>query len=81
MIETHAHAVEGMLLVENPGFVSGGSTQWWAATQGIPQAELFALAALAPPGSDGALFLPTLSRLDRAALERPHARRASPGWR
>ncbi len=50
-----------MLLVENPGFVSGGSTQWWAATQGIPQAELFGLAALAPPGSDGALFLPTLS--------------------
>jgi xylulokinase len=61
MIETHAHAVDAMLLVENPGFVSGGSTQWWAATQGIPQAELFGLAALAPPGSDGALFLPTLS--------------------
>jgi xylulokinase len=50
-----------MLLIENPGFVSGGSTQWWAATQGIPQAELFGLAALAPPGSDGALFLPALS--------------------
>src|SRR4051812_20744389 len=61
MIETHAHAVDGMLLVENPGFVSGGSTRWWAATQGIPQAELFGLAALAPPGADGALFLPTLS--------------------
>jgi xylulokinase len=61
LVETHAHAVEDMLLVENPGFVSGGSTQWWAATQGIPQAELFALAEQAPPGSDGALFLPTLS--------------------
>jgi xylulokinase len=61
LVETHAHAVDGMLLVENPGFVSGGSTQWWAATQGIPQADLFALAELAPPGSDGALFLPTLS--------------------
>jgi xylulokinase len=61
LVETHAHAVEGMLLVENPGFVSGGSTQWWAAIQGIPQAEVFALAALAPPGSDGVLFLPTLS--------------------
>jgi xylulokinase len=61
MIETHAHAVDGMLLVENPGFVSGGSTRWWAATQGIPQAELFGLAALAPPGADGALFLPALS--------------------
>jgi len=61
LVETHAHAVDGMLLVENPGFVSGGSTSWWARAQGIPQAEVFAQAALAPPGSDGALFLPTLS--------------------
>ncbi len=61
LVETHAHAADGMLLVENPGFVSGGSTSWWARAQGIPQAELFAQAALAPPGSDGALFLPTLS--------------------
>jgi xylulokinase len=61
LVETHAHAVQDMLLVENSGFVSGGSTRWWAAVQGIPQAELFALAELAPPGSDGALFLPTLS--------------------
>ena len=61
LVETHAHAVDGMLLVENPGFVSGGSTQWWAATQGVAQGEIFTLAELAPPGSDGALFLPTLS--------------------
>jgi len=61
LVETHAHAVDRMLLVENPGFVSGGSTQWWAATQGIPQGDVFALAAQAPPGSDGVLFLPTLS--------------------
>ena len=50
-----------MLLVENPGFVSGGSTRWWAATQRHPQAEVFALAALAPPGAAGALFVPALS--------------------
>jgi xylulokinase len=61
LVETHAHAVDRMLLVENPGFVSGGSTQWWAATQGIPQGDIFTLAEQAPPGSDGALFLPTLS--------------------
>jgi xylulokinase len=61
LVETHAHAVDRMLLVENPGFVSGGSTQWWAATQGVPQADVFGLAAQAPPGSDGVLFLPTLS--------------------
>ncbi|HUA72209.1 MAG TPA: FGGY family carbohydrate kinase [Solirubrobacteraceae bacterium] len=61
LVETHAHAVDGMLLIENPGFVSGGSTSWWARTQGIPQGEVFAQAALAPAGSEGALFLPTLS--------------------
>ena len=30
LVETHAHAVPGTLLVENPGFVSGGSTLWLA---------------------------------------------------
>jgi xylulokinase len=61
LVETHAHAVPNMLLIENPGFVSGGSTSWWARAQCLPQSEVFAQAALAPPGSDGALFLPTLS--------------------
>jgi xylulokinase len=61
LVETHAHAVAGMLLIENPGFVSGGSTNWWAAAQCVPQSEVFVQAALAPPGSEGALFLPTLS--------------------
>jgi xylulokinase len=61
LVETHAHAVDDMLLIENPGFVSGGSTSWWARTQCVAQSEVFAQAALAPPGSEGALFLPTLS--------------------
>jgi xylulokinase len=61
LVETHAHAVADMLLVENPGFVSGGSTSWWARAQCVAQSEVFVQAALAPPGSDGALFLPTLS--------------------
>ena len=61
LVETHAHAAAGRLLIENPGFVSGGSTSWWASAQGIPQSEVFVQAALAPPGSEGALFLPTLS--------------------
>lgn len=61
LVETHAHAVDGMLLVENPGFVSGGSTRWWSDMLGISQRELFDVAAQAPAGSDGALFLPTLS--------------------
>jgi xylulokinase len=61
LVETHAHAVEGMLLIENPGFVSGGSTSWWARLHGMTQSEVFVEAALAPPGSEGALFLPALS--------------------
>ena len=61
LVETHAHAAAGKLLIENPGFVSGGSTSWWASAQGVSQSEVFVQAALAPPGSEGALFLPTLS--------------------
>lgn len=62
LVETHAHAVPGALLVENPGFVSGGSTLWLSETVlRRPQAELFELAEKAPVGSDGVLFLPTLS--------------------
>jgi xylulokinase len=62
LVETHAHAVPGTLLVENPGFVSGGSTLWLAeSVLRCPQAELFARAARAPAGSDGVMFLPTLS--------------------
>jgi xylulokinase len=62
LVETHAHAVPGTLLVENPGFVSGGSTLWLSeSVLRRPQAELFALAATAPAGSDGVMFLPTLS--------------------
>jgi len=62
VVETHAHAITGLLLVENPGFVSGGCTLWWGQTVlGADQAAMFAHAALAPPGSDGVLFLPALS--------------------
>jgi xylulokinase len=62
LVETHAHAVPGTLLVENPGFVSGGSTLWLAeSVLHCTQAELFERAAAAPAGADGVLFLPTLS--------------------
>jgi xylulokinase len=62
VVETHAHAITGLLLVENPGFVSGGSTLWCAqAILGTDQAGLFAQAAQAPAGADGVLFLPTIS--------------------
>ncbi len=62
VVETHAHAITGLLLVENPGFVSGGCTLWCAeAILGTDQAGLFAQAAQAPAGADGVLFLPTIS--------------------
>ncbi len=62
VVETHAHAITGMLLVENPGFVSGGCTLWCGENiLGTDQAGLFALAEAAPPGSGGVLFLPALS--------------------
>lgn len=61
LVETHGHAVPGSWLVENPGFVSGGSTLWLGGLLGVPQAEVFKLAIEAPPASDGVLFLPALS--------------------
>ncbi len=75
LVETHAHAVDGMLLVENPGFVSGGSTQWWAAIQGIAAGRAVrAGRAGARPAATASLFLPDAVRLDGAALERSDAR-------
>jgi xylulokinase len=62
VVETHAHAISGLLLVENPGFVSGGCTLWCGQNiLGTDQAGLFEHAARAVPGSDGVLFLPALS--------------------
>jgi xylulokinase len=61
LVETHGHAVPGSWLIENPGFVSGGSTLWLAGLLGISQAEVFPLAQAAAVGSDGVLFLPALS--------------------
>ena len=52
LVETHAHAVDGAWLIENPGFVSGGSTLWLAENVlGVRQGELFDVAAAAPAGS------------------------------
>jgi xylulokinase len=61
LLETHAHALDGALLVENPGFVSGGSILWLANLLGAQQAEILSWAAQAPAGADAVTFLPTLS--------------------
>jgi xylulokinase len=62
LVETHAHALRDFYLIENPGFVSGGSTKWLADNVlGVHQAEIFDMAAQAPPAADGLLFIPALS--------------------
>jgi xylulokinase len=61
LVETHLHADARLWLIENPGFVSGGSTRWLADLFGISQSELAELAATAEPGSGGVTFLPALS--------------------
>jgi len=62
LVETHAHVPSDRWLVENPGFVSAGSVRWLAESVfGCSQEEVLALAADAPPGSAGVLFLPALS--------------------
>lgn len=61
LVETHIHADERVWLIENPGFVSGGSTRWLADLFSISQADLAALASKADAGSGGLTFLPALS--------------------
>ncbi len=61
LLETHAHAVDGAIFLENPGFVSGGSLLWLANVLGAGQPEILAWAADAPAGADGVTFLPALS--------------------
>ena len=63
LVETHGHADPRVWLVENPGFVSGGSVTWFrGALGGGAAADLDTEAAASTgPGSDGVTFLPTLS--------------------
>ena len=65
LVETHGHADPRVWLVENPGFVSGGSVTWFTETMAggtTPAARLDAEAsATTSPGAGGVTFLPTLS--------------------
>ncbi|MFE9500569.1 FGGY-family carbohydrate kinase [Streptomyces collinus] len=62
VVETHAHATPGGYLIENPGFVSGGNTLWFAKNiLGADQATFFKLASQSVPGANGVRFVPTLS--------------------
>jgi xylulokinase len=72
LVECHPHADPDAWLLENPGFVSGGNLRWFrdhlaplerqAESDGGPDAydALNALAASAPAGCDGLVFLPCM---------------------
>ncbi len=62
LVETHAHADKRWWLIENPGFVSGGSLRWFSDVIARESyAEMSLSAEKVPPGSDGLIFLPCLS--------------------
>ena len=62
LVETHAHAVDGSYLIENPGFVSGGNTLWFAKNiLRSSQQEFFDLANTSEPGARGVRFIPALT--------------------
>lgn len=62
LVETHAHADPRSWLIENPGFVSGGSVRWFNDTIGRTTFDdLCAQAGALPPGADGLAFIPALS--------------------
>jgi xylulokinase len=61
LVETHPHAAPDRWLLESPGFVSGGARRWLAeGVLGVPAERITRLAADAPPGSDGLVFIPAL---------------------
>ncbi|GAC1347596.1 MAG: xylulokinase [Ktedonobacteraceae bacterium] len=73
LLETHCHADPTAWLIENPGFVSGGSYRWFldalapheraeAQRRGISPYDLLnAEAAQVPAAASGLIFLPCLS--------------------
>jgi xylulokinase len=72
LVETHCHADPDLWLLENPGFASGANYRWFRDEFSMPEVQsasksdkspyelLNDLAAQAPPGSDGMVFLPCL---------------------
>lgn len=58
--ECHPHAAPERWLLENPGWASGASYRWFRDQLGGPDGydELNDLAATAPAGSEGLVFLP-----------------------
>jgi xylulokinase len=60
-VETHAYPT-GCCFVEHPGWLSGGAVRWVTRLLGLADDRaLDRLAATAPPGSDGVVFIPALT--------------------
>ncbi len=75
VVETHAHAITGLLLVENPGFVSGGCTLWWGETILRHRSGRPVRAGRAGPGGLRRRAVPARAlRRDGTEVERPDAR-------
>lgn len=62
LVETHAHADQRWWLIENPGFVSGGSTRWFRdyVVRSDSYDSMNVMAARSPVGSNGVIFLPCM---------------------
>lgn len=61
LVETHAYPAGGYF-VENPGWLAGGAVTWLKDLLRIADYDSFdAIAAAAPAGSDGLVFLPALT--------------------
>ena len=62
LVETHAHADPRSWLIENPGFVSGGSVRWFNDTIARTTFDDLCLRSQdLDPGADGLVFIPALS--------------------
>lgn len=73
MVETHAYPT-GCFFVENPGWLSGGAVRWTTRLLGLADDQaLDRLAATAPPGADGVVFIPALTGA-MTPVWRSHAR-------
>lgn len=62
LVETHHHADARWWLIENPGFVSGGSTRWFrdSIVRYDDYDIMNVMAKTSPVGSNGVIFLPCM---------------------
>ena len=61
LVETHAY-LNDLYYIENPGWLAGGSVQWFTAQHRLAgPGEMDELAAMASPGAKGLTFFPALS--------------------